>query len=147
MADCDPEILLEWLQMGSGEMREIQHITLEQLCMLLLMSDDVDRVLKLVCTGEFGAVFTSGGLNCVLQFIWEHGCRVHKDTLNSCMSVVTELCGEMEPKDSSQQECVSSLSALLHYEDHLVSDGSLPCFASLADRFTRKGEDPAPLAA
>ncbi|WAR20557.1 HECD1-like protein [Mya arenaria] len=229
MADCDPETLLEWLQMGSGEMREMQHIALEQLCMLLLMSDNVDRVfescpprtflpalcrifldenapdnvlevtaraityyldvsaectrrivavegavkalcnrlvlvdmesrtskdlaeqcikvLELVCTRESGAVFESGGLNCVLQFICEHGSQVHKDTLHSCMSVVTRLCGKMEPKDSSQQECVSSLSALLDHEDHFVSDGSLRCFASLADRFTRRGEDPAPLAA
>jgi len=46
MADCDPETLLEWLQMGSGDMREMQHIALEQLCMLLLMSDNVDRVFE-----------------------------------------------------------------------------------------------------
>ncbi|WAR20339.1 HECD1-like protein, partial [Mya arenaria] len=79
--------------------------------------------------------------------------KVHKDTLHSCMSVVTRLCGKVEPKDSSQQECVSSVSALLDHEDHFVSedhflsDGSLGCFASLADRFTRRGEDTAPLAA
>lgn len=29
---------------------------------------------------------------------------------------------------------------------HQVSDGALRCFASLADRFTRRGVDPAPLA-
>jgi E3 ubiquitin-protein ligase HECTD1 len=52
----------------------------------------------------------------------------------------------MEPKDSSLQGCVISLSALLNHDDTFVSDGALRCFASLADRFTRKGEDPAPLA-
>lgn len=43
MADVDPETLLEWLQMGQGDEREMQLIALEQLCMLLLMSDNVDR--------------------------------------------------------------------------------------------------------
>lgn len=91
-------------------------------------------------------MFEAGGLNCVLTFICEHGSQVHKDTLHSCMSVVSRLCGKMEPKDSSLRSCVISLSALLSHDDSFVSDGSLRCFASLADRFTRKGEDPAPLA-
>lgn len=43
MAEADPETLLEWLSMGQGEEREMQLIALEQLCMLLLMSDNVDR--------------------------------------------------------------------------------------------------------
>ena len=43
MADVDPETLLEWLSMGQGEERDLQLIALEQLCMLLLMSDNVDR--------------------------------------------------------------------------------------------------------
>ena len=43
MADVDPETLLEWLQMVQGDERDMQLIALEQLCMLLLMSDNVDR--------------------------------------------------------------------------------------------------------
>lgn len=43
MADVDPETLLEWLNMGQGDERDMQLIALEQLCMLLLMSDNVDR--------------------------------------------------------------------------------------------------------
>ena len=43
MADVDPDTLLEWLQMGAGDERDMQLIALEQLCMLLLMSDNVDR--------------------------------------------------------------------------------------------------------
>ena len=43
MAEVDPETLLEWLQMGQGDERDMQQIALEQLCMLLLMSDNVDR--------------------------------------------------------------------------------------------------------
>ncbi len=43
MAEVDPETLLEWLQTGTGDERDMQLISLEQLCMLLLMSDNVDR--------------------------------------------------------------------------------------------------------
>lgn len=43
MGDVDPETLLEWLSMGQGDERDMQLIALEQLCMLLLMSDNVDR--------------------------------------------------------------------------------------------------------
>ncbi|XP_064421044.1 E3 ubiquitin-protein ligase HECTD1 isoform X7 [Latimeria chalumnae] len=228
MADVDPDTLLEWLQMGQGDERDMQLIALEQLCMLLLMSDNVDRcfetcpprtflpalckifldesapdnvlevtaraityyldvsaectrrivgvdgaikalcnrlvvvelnnrtsrdlaeqcvkVLELICTRESGAVFEAGGLNCVLTFIRDSGHLVHKDTLHSAMAVVSRLCGKMEPQDSSLETCVESLSSLLKHEDHQVSDGALRCFASLADRFTRRGVDPAPLA-
>ncbi|XP_028293111.1 E3 ubiquitin-protein ligase HECTD1 isoform X2 [Gouania willdenowi] len=228
MADVDPDTLLEWLQMGQGEERDMQLIALEQLCMLLLMSDNVDRcfetcpprtflpalckifldesapdnvlevtaraityyldvsaectrrivgvdgaikalcnrlvvvelnnrtsrdlaeqcvkVLELICTRESGSVFEAGGLNCVLSFIRDSGHLVHKDTLHSAMAVVSRLCSKMEPQDSSLETCVESLSSLLKHEDHQVSDGALRCFASLADRFTRRGIDPAPLA-
>ncbi|KAM8833425.1 LOW QUALITY PROTEIN: E3 ubiquitin-protein ligase HECTD1 [Synchiropus picturatus] len=228
MADVDPDTLLEWLQMGQGDERDMQLIALEQLCMLLLMSDNVDRcfetcpprtflpalckifldesapdnvlevtaraityyldvsaectrrivgvdgaikalcnrlvvvelnnrtsrdlaeqcvkVLELICTRESGAVFEAGGLNCVLSFIRDSGHLVHKDTLHSAMTVVSRLCSKMEPQDSSLETCVESLSSLLKHEDHQVSDGALRCFASLADRFTRRGVDPAPLA-
>ncbi|XP_030211595.1 E3 ubiquitin-protein ligase HECTD1 isoform X1 [Gadus morhua] len=227
MADVDPDTLLEWLQMGQGDERDMQLIALEQLCMLLLMSDNVDRcfetcpprtflpalckifldesapdnvlevtaraityyldvsaectrrivgvdgaikalcnrlvvelnnrtsrdlaeqcvkVLELICTRESGAVFEAGGLNCVLTFIRDSGHLVHKDTLHSAMAVVSRLCSKMEPQDSSLETCVESLSSLLKHQDHQVSDGALRCFASLADRFTRRGVDPAPLA-
>lgn len=43
MAEVDPETLLEWLQTGHGTERDMQLIALEQLCMLLLMSDNIDR--------------------------------------------------------------------------------------------------------
>lgn len=43
MSEVDPETLLEWLNMSQGDERDMQLIALEQLCMLLLMSDNVDR--------------------------------------------------------------------------------------------------------
>ncbi|EZA61155.1 E3 ubiquitin-protein ligase HECTD1 [Ooceraea biroi] len=228
MADVDPETLLEWLSMGQGDERDMQLIALEQLCMLLLMSDNVDRcfeccpprtflpalcrifldelvpdsvlevtaraityyldvsaectrrvvamegavkaicsrlsgaglgsrasrdlaeqcikVLELVCAREAGAVFEAGGLPCALSFIREHGARVHRDTLHSAMAVVTRLCGKVEPQDKALPDCVEALSVLLRHEDAHVADGALRCFASLADRFSRRGTDPAPLA-
>lgn len=47
MGDVDPETLLEWLSMGQGDERDMQLIALEQLCMLLLMSDNVDRCFEM----------------------------------------------------------------------------------------------------
>ncbi|XP_012253549.2 E3 ubiquitin-protein ligase Ufd4 isoform X9 [Athalia rosae] len=228
MAEVDPETLLEWLSMGQGDERDMQLIALEQLCMLLLMSDNVDRcfescpprtflpalcrifldelapdsvlevtaraityyldvsaectrrvvamegavkaicgrlsgaglgsrasrdlaeqcikVLELVCAREAGAVFEAGGLPCALSFIREHGARVHRDTLHSAMAVVSRLCGKVEPQDKALPDCVEALSTLLRHEDAHVADGALRCFASLADRFSRRGVDPAPLA-
>ncbi|ALC39182.1 CG5604 [Drosophila busckii] len=228
MGDVDPETLLEWLSMGQGDERDMQLIALEQLCMLLLMSDNVDRcfescpprtflpalckifldelapenvlevtaraityyldvsaectrrivaidgaikaicnrlvvadlssrtsrdlaeqcikVLELICTREAGAVFDGGGLNCVLTFIRDCGSQVHKDTLHSAMAVVSRLCTKVEPNSPCIENCVESLSTLLQHEDPMVADGALKCFASVADRFTRKWVDPAPLA-
>lgn len=52
----------------------------------------------------------------------------------------------MEPADAQLTTCVQALSTLLRHEDSHVADGALRCFASIADRFTRRGVDPAPLA-
>lgn len=80
------------------------------------------QVLEFVCTRESGAVFESGGLNYVLTFIREHGTQIHKDTLHSSMSVVSRLCGKMEPQDTTLESCVESLSILLKHEDQFVSE-------------------------
>lgn len=228
MSDIDPDMLLEWLTTGTGDERDMQVIALEQLCMLLLMSDNVDRcfescpprsflpalchifmdesapdhilevtaraityyldvsaecsrrivtvdgavkalctrlvvvdissrtskdlaeqcvkVLELMCTREAGAIYEAGGLNCMLTFIREYGTQIHKDTLHSSMSVVARLCSKMEPTDDTLESCMDSLSKLLQHEDTYVADVALKCFACLADRFTRRGVDPAPLA-
>ncbi len=42
MDDVDPATLLEWL----GTPGEMQLVALEQLCMMLLLSDNVDRVFE-----------------------------------------------------------------------------------------------------
>ena len=94
-------------------------------------------------------MFEAGGLQCVLSFIRDAGPLVHKDTLHSAMVVVSRLCSKVEPHDAGLAGCVDALSTLLQgqgLEDGHVADGALRCFASLADRFTRRGIDPGPLA-
>jgi E3 ubiquitin-protein ligase HECTD1 len=110
------------------------------------LAEQCIKVLELVCTREAGAVFEAGGLSSVLNFIRDSGSSIHKDTLHSAMAVVSRLCSKMEPADACLPICVESLSGLLQHEDQLVADGALKCFASLADRYIRKGVDPAPLA-
>lgn len=110
------------------------------------LAEQCIKVLELVCTREAGAVFEGGGLNSVLSFIRDCGSQVHKDTLHSAMSVVSRLCTKVEPQSATINEYVESLSTLLQHEDPMVADGALKCFASVADRFIRKGVDPQPLA-
>ena len=43
MEHVSTETLLEWLQTGHGDEREMQLIALEQLCQILLLSDNIDR--------------------------------------------------------------------------------------------------------
>ncbi|CAI5448918.1 unnamed protein product [Caenorhabditis angaria] len=228
MDGIDPEVLLEWLQTGIGDERDLQLMALEQLCMLLLMADNIDRcfescpprtfipalckifldetapdnvlevtaraityyldvsnectrritqvegavkaictrlaaaemsdraskdlaeqcvkLLEHVCQRETMAVYESGGINAMLTLVRQHGAHVHKDTMHSAMSVVTRLCGKMEPTDGELAKCAESLGALLEHEDAKVSESSLRCFAALTDRFIRKMMDPAELA-
>lgn len=110
------------------------------------LAEQCIKVLELVCTREAGAVFEGGGLNSVLSFIRDCGSQVHKDTLHSAMSVVSRLCTKVEPQSTTINEHVESLSKLLQHDDVMVADGALKCFASVADRFIRKGVDPQPLA-
>ena len=89
---------------------------------ILLIFDIGIQVLELICTRESGAVFESGGLDCILTFIREHGSQVHKDTLHSSMTVVSRLCGKMEPQDGALETCIESLSTLLDHDDSFVSE-------------------------
>ena len=81
-----------------------------------------------------------------MDLLIEHNRLLHKDTMRSCMSVITRLVPRMEPKDPSMDSCVSSLSILLTNEDPQISEPAMKCFVGLADRFIRRGKDPAPIA-
>ena len=61
------------------------------------------------------------------------------------MNVVTRLIPRMEPKDPSMESCVESLSLLLTNEDPQIAEPAMKCFVALADRFIRRGKDPAPI--
>uniref|UniRef100_UPI00358EEC1A E3 ubiquitin-protein ligase HECTD1-like n=1 Tax=Myxine glutinosa TaxID=7769 RepID=UPI00358EEC1A len=105
------------------------------------------EVLELTCTRQSGAVLKAcGDFSWVLPIILNSGYLGHNDILHSAMFVVSRLCGKMEPHDSRIESCVEALSILFKHEDHQVSDAALRCFVSLADRFMRRGVDPAPLA-
>ncbi|CAJ0937422.1 unnamed protein product, partial [Mesorhabditis belari] len=221
MDGIDPETLLEWLQTGAGDERDLQLMALEQLCMLLLMSDNIDRcfescpprtflpalckisldetapdnvlevtaraityyldvsnewngaikaicnrlaaaemndrsskdlaeqcvkLLEHVCQRETLAVYDAGGIHAMLTLVRQNGNQIHKDTMYSAMSVVTRLCGKMEPNEPALAQCAESLGALLAHEDAKVSESALRCFAALTDRFIRKSMDPIELA-
>ncbi|KAK6017850.1 hypothetical protein OSTOST_16620, partial [Ostertagia ostertagi] len=200
MDGIDPDVLLEWLQTGIGDERDLQMMALEQLCMLLLMSDNIDRcfescpprtflpalckifldetateavlevtaraityyldvsnectrriiqvdgavkaicsrlaaaemtdrtskdlaeqcvkLLEHICQRETLAVYDAGGMHAMLTLVRQHGSQVHKDTMHSAMSVVTRLCGKMEPNDAALPQCAESLGALLAHEDN-----------------------------
>ena len=66
--------------------------------------------------------------------------------MRSCMAVAARLIARMEPKDPALEPCISSLSSLLRSDDPHVSDPAMRCFVTLADRFIRRGHDPAPIA-
>uniref|UniRef100_UPI00358F4806 E3 ubiquitin-protein ligase HECTD1-like n=1 Tax=Myxine glutinosa TaxID=7769 RepID=UPI00358F4806 len=105
------------------------------------------EVLELTCTRQSGAVLKAcGDFSWVLPIILNFGYLGHNDILHSAMFVVSRLCGKMEPHDSRIESGVEALSILFKHEDHQVSDAALRCFVSLADRFMRRGVDPAPLA-
>ncbi len=83
------------------------------------------KVLELMCQRETGPIFEAGGLQAMLGFVREHGPVVHRDTVLSAMSVITRLCGKMEPQDPTLGPCVSNLTQLLRHTDPRVSEGAL----------------------
>lgn len=101
--------------------------------------------MELCCARESDKVFDAGGLPTIMEMLIEYSKVLHKDTMRSCMNVVTRLIPRMEPKDPSMDSCVSSLSLLLTSEDSQIAEPAMKCFVALADRFIRRGKDPAPI--
>ena len=98
------------------------------------------QVLELACSRESDKVFDAGGLPAIMGLLIHHGDHLHKDTMRSCMNVVTRLVPRMDPKDASLDTCVASLSVLLQNKDPQISEPAMKCFVALADRFIRKGK-------
>ena len=105
-----------------------------------------NQVLELACARESDKVYDAGGLPAATSLLIHHASSLHRDTVQSCMNMVTRLVPRVEPKDSALDGCVSSLSQLLQNSEPHVSDPTLKCFMMLADRFIRRGRDPAPIA-
>ena len=104
------------------------------------------QVLELACARESDKVYDAGGLPAATSLLIHHAATLHKDTAQSCMNMVTRLVPRVEPKDSALEDCIQSLSLLLKNSEPHVSDPTLKCFMMLADRFIRRGRDPAPIA-
>ena len=104
------------------------------------------QVLELACARESDKVYDAGGLPAAMNLIIHHATTLHKDTVHSCMNMVTRLVPRVEPKDAALEGCVESLSVLLQNPESYISDPTLKCFMMLADRFIRRGRDPAPIA-
>lgn len=85
-------------------------------------------------------MFDAGGLPAIMGLLINHSEFLHRDTMRSCMNVVTRLVPRMEPKDDSLDTCVTSLSVLLQSKDPQVSEPAMKCFVALADRFIRRGK-------
>ncbi|CAF3339147.1 unnamed protein product [Rotaria socialis] len=226
--EADPNELLAWLKGDGSSERDLQMIALEQLCMLVLMSDNIDRcfeqykpqlflpalcdifndplvpthilevtaraltyfldvsvdcakkitshstvihamcnclqvvdiedrtnkdlaeqiikVFERLCLRETSSIYEQDGLRYVLEFINNCYSVIHKDSLQSALNVVVKLIGKIDPQNSSAlDQTIESLSNLLLHDDPFVADNALRCFATLADRFSRKNVDPEPL--
>ena len=85
-------------------------------------------------------MFDAGGLPAIMTLLIQNTQYLHRDTMRSCMNVVTRLVPRMEPKDPALDSCVTSLSTLLQNTDPQISDPAMKCFVALADRFIRKGK-------
>lgn len=105
------------------------------------------QVLELACSRESDKVYDAGGLPAVMELLINHAHLLHQDTQHSCMAVVMRLIARVEPKEPSLEPCVASLSSLLRNHDPHISELAMRCFVTLADRFIRRGHDPAPIAA
>ncbi|CAF2952123.1 unnamed protein product [Rotaria sp. Silwood2] len=226
--EADPDELLAWLKGDGSSERDLQMIALEQLCMLVLMSDNIDRcfeqykpqlflpalcdifndplvpthilevtaraltyfldvsvdcakkitshstvirsmcnclqvvdiedrtnkdlaeqiikVFERLCLREASSIYEHDGLRYVIEFINNCYSVIHKDSLQSALNVVVKLIGKIDPQNSSTlDQTIESLSNLLLHDDPFVADNALRCFATLADRFSRKNVDPEPL--
>lgn len=98
MVDVDPDTLLEWLSMGSGEERDMQLIALEQLCMLLLMSDNVDRCFERYTIFSFLFLilfhflsYCSFRIRLHIESIYMFSCWESETKIHVCCLVWTEL--------------------------------------------------------
>ena len=78
-------------------------------------------MIELACARESEKVYEVGALPAIMTLIVNHGEHIYKDTLNSCMTIISRLMSRVEPKDPQLDSCVASLSLLLQHTDPHVS--------------------------
>ncbi|KAL3982231.1 HECT-domain (ubiquitin-transferase) family protein [Acanthocheilonema viteae] len=150
MEGVDPDTLLEWLQTGVGDERDIQLMALEQLCMLLLMSDNIDQCfescpprtfLPALCKIFLDETATENVLEVTARAI-----TYYLDVSNECTRRITQVDGavkaicnrlavaEMTDRTSKDlaEQCVKLLEHVCQRETSAVFDaGGLQCMLSL----------------
>ncbi|VDO30756.1 unnamed protein product, partial [Onchocerca flexuosa] len=150
MEGVDPDTLLEWLQTGVGDERDIQLMALEQLCMLLLMSDNIDQCfescpprtfLPALCKIFLDETATENVLEVTARAI-----TYYLDVSNECTRRITQVDGavkaicnrlavaEMSNRTSKDlaEQCVKLLEHVCQRETSAVYDaGGLQCMLAL----------------
>uniref|UniRef100_A0A915PQB4 E3 ubiquitin-protein ligase n=1 Tax=Setaria digitata TaxID=48799 RepID=A0A915PQB4_9BILA len=150
MEGVDPDTLLEWLQTGVGDERDIQLMALEQLCMLLLMSDNIDQCfescpprtfLPALCKIFLDETATENVLEVTARAI-----TYYLDVSNECTRRITQVDGavkaicnrlavaEMSDRTSKDlaEQCVKLLEHVCQRETSAVYDaGGLQCMLTL----------------
>ncbi|KAK6110532.1 HECT-domain (ubiquitin-transferase) family protein [Brugia pahangi] len=150
MEGVDPDTLLEWLQTGVGDERDIQLMALEQLCMLLLMSDNIDQCfescpprtfLPALCKIFLDETATENVLEVTARAI-----TYYLDVSNECTRRITQVDGavkaicnrlavaEMSDRTSKDlaEQCVKLLEHVCQKETSAVYDaGGLQCMLTL----------------
>uniref|UniRef100_A0A915DET1 E3 ubiquitin-protein ligase n=1 Tax=Ditylenchus dipsaci TaxID=166011 RepID=A0A915DET1_9BILA len=100
MDGVDPETLLEWLQTGAGEERDLQLMALEQLCMLLLMSDNIDRCFESCPPRTFlpalGKIFLDETAPENILEVTARAITYYLDVSNECTRRITQVEGAVK---------------------------------------------------
>lgn len=95
MDGVDPETLLEWLQTGTGDERDLQLMALEQLCMLLLMSDNIDRCFESCPPRSFlpalGKIFLDETAPDNILEVTARAITYYLDVSNECTRRITQV--------------------------------------------------------
>uniref|UniRef100_A0A914ZV22 E3 ubiquitin-protein ligase n=10 Tax=Parascaris univalens TaxID=6257 RepID=A0A914ZV22_PARUN len=154
MDGVDPDTLLEWLQTGVGDERDIQMMALEQLCMLLLMSDNIDRCFESCPPRTFlpalCKIFLDESATENVLEVTARAITYYLDVSNECTRRITQVDGavkaicnrlaaaEMTNRTSKDlaEQCVKLLEHICQRETSAVYDaGGLQCMLSLVTQY------------
>ena len=132
--------LLEWLQTGMGDERDLQLMALEQLCMTLLMSDNIDRCFETCPPRTFlpalGRIFVDESAPENILEVTARAITYYLDVSNECTRRITQVEGAIKAichrlvvaqmndrtsKDLAEQ-CVKLLEHICQREANAVYD-------------------------